>query len=136
MVSPVPTACSTSRWMPSWTTIRCSATGITIALKHQCYAGGDVEVGRVLDQRLPGHAGSQQQGVEREGVDQREHAVLVEQHEADQDHAAGEQVGDVELRGSGLTSTSRRTAAGCRGSPASARRPGTRRRGTPASWRW
>ena len=28
---------------------------------------------------------------------EREHPVLVEQHEADQDHAAGEQVGDVEL---------------------------------------
>ena len=33
-----------------------------------------------------------------EDVEQREHAVLVEQHEAHQHHAAGEHVGDVEWR--------------------------------------
>jgi hypothetical protein len=32
MVNPTPTAVSISRWIPSLTMIRCSATGMTIAL--------------------------------------------------------------------------------------------------------
>ena len=35
-------------------------------------------------------------GLQREDVQQGEHPVLVEQHEADHDHATGEKVGDVE----------------------------------------
>jgi len=34
--------------------------------------------------------------MQREYVEQREHAVLIEQHEAHQHHSAGQQVGDVE----------------------------------------
>src|SRR5690606_12764325 len=58
---------------------------------------GDVEVRRVLDERLPGDRERQDERVQGVDVEQAEHAVLVEQHEADQDQAAGEQVRDVEV---------------------------------------
>ena len=70
---------------------------MTIALKTRAMPGGDEQVRRPLDPRLPRDAHGEQQRMDREGVDQGEHPVLVEQHEADQNHAAGEQVGDVEL---------------------------------------
>ena len=58
--------------------------------------GGDVEVRRVLDVGLPGDRQRQHEGVQREDVEERVEAVLVEQHEAHQHQAAGEQMGDVE----------------------------------------
>ena len=51
---------------------------------------------RVLDMRLPGDRGGEHDGLQREDVEQAEHAVLVEQHEADQHHEAGEHVSDIE----------------------------------------
>ena len=57
---------------------------------------GDVEVRRVLDVGLPRDRERDHQRMQREDVEQAEHAVLVQQHEAHQHQAAGEQVGDVE----------------------------------------
>ena len=38
MVGPMPTTFSTSRWMPSREMMRCSATGMMIALKAKAIA--------------------------------------------------------------------------------------------------
>src|SRR6185312_10755519 len=54
------------------------------------------EIRRVLDTRLPGNRQRQQQGVQRQRVDQRQKPVLVEHHEADEDEATSQHVGDVQ----------------------------------------
>ena len=78
IAGPTPTTVSISRWMPSRTMIRCSATGMTIALKTSAIAGGDVEMRRVLDEGLPGDRGRQHQRMQRENVEQRVEPRLVE----------------------------------------------------------
>src|SRR5437763_4415725 len=54
---------------------------------------------RVLDVRLPRHRHRDDQRVQGEDVEQAEHAVLVEQHEAHQHQTAGEHVRNVEGEG-------------------------------------
>ena len=51
---------------------------------------------RVLDVRLPRHRHGDDEGVQGEDIEQAEHAVLVEQHEAHQHQAAGEHMRNVE----------------------------------------
>ena len=65
-------------------------------LDDQGDRGGDVQVRRMLDMRLPGDRERDHQRVQREIVHQAGHAVLVEQHEAHQHETAGQQVRDVE----------------------------------------
>src|SRR5262245_4697838 len=50
---------------------------------------------RLLHVRLPRDREREHRRVQREDVEQRAHAVLIQQHEADEHHAAGEQVSDV-----------------------------------------
>src|SRR5205085_11247588 len=57
---------------------------------------GDVEVRRLLDVRLPRDRERDDQRMQGEDVDEPRHAVLVEEHEAHQHEAAGEEVGNVE----------------------------------------
>src|SRR5438046_742832 len=58
--------------------------------------GGDVQMGRVLDVRLPRHRHRDHEGVQGEDVEKAEHAILIEQHETHQHQAAGEQMRDIE----------------------------------------
>ena len=58
--------------------------------------GRDVQVRRVLDVGLPRHRHRDDERMQREDVEQAEHAVLIEQHEAHQHQAAGEHVRDIE----------------------------------------
>ena len=67
-------------------------------LEHERDERRDVEMRRVLDVGLPGDRRREHDGVQREHVEQPEHAVLVEQHEAHQHQAAGQHVRDVERR--------------------------------------
>ncbi len=65
-------------------------------LEDQRDAGGDVEMRRVLDERLPGDRRRQHQSVQRVDVEQRVEPVLIELHEAHQHQRAGEHVSDIE----------------------------------------
>ena len=56
----------------------------------------DVEMVGVLNVCLPSHGKGKHDRMKRKNVDQRKEAVLIEHHEADQDQAASEQMGDVE----------------------------------------
>src|SRR5262249_17818842 len=56
----------------------------------------DVEMRRVLDIGLPGNRERDDEGMQREGVKEAEHAVLVEQHEAHQDEPSGKEMRDIE----------------------------------------
>ena len=76
--------------------IRCSAIGMTIALKAKRDEGGDVEMVRILHIGLPGDGERQHDRLQGEDVEQRVQAVLVEQQEAHQHEAAGEEMRDVE----------------------------------------
>ena len=76
--------------------MRCSATGMTTALKAKRDQRGDIEVIGVLHVGLPGDRQGKHDGLQREDVEKRVKTVLVEQHEADQHQSAGEQMGDVE----------------------------------------
>ena len=51
-----------------------------------------------LDFGLPGDRDRENQRMQREHLEQREHAVLVQQQKADQDQPAGQQVRDIELQ--------------------------------------
>src|SRR5437879_9297214 len=53
----------------------------------------------ILDVSLPGHRGGEHHRMQRENVEQCKHAVLVEQHETHQHHAAGQHMGDIEGKG-------------------------------------
>ena len=66
--------------------------------------GGDVEMRRVLDVGLPGDRQRKHQRLESEHVQQRIEPVLIEQHEADQNEPAGEEMRDVEIEPVHLTS--------------------------------
>ncbi len=57
--------------MPRRRMMRCSATGMTMALNDQGDDRGDVEMRRVLDEGLPGDRQRQHQRVQREDVEQR-----------------------------------------------------------------
>ena len=116
--------------------MRCSATGMMIALKHERDRRGDVEMRRVLDIGLPGDRQRQHQGVQREDVEQRVEPVLVEHHEAHQHQRRRPADGRVEgempcITSSCETKQQQRRRAG----RASAPRRGSPARGTPASWR-
>ena len=76
--------------------IRCSATGMIDRLEDERDRRGDIEMRRALDIGLPGDRQRKNDGLQREHVEKRIEAVLVEQHEADQHEAAGEQMGEVE----------------------------------------
>ena len=65
-------------------------------LDDQRDRGGDVQMRRVLDVRLPRHRHRDHEGVQGERIEQAEHAILVEQHEADEHQAAGEQMRDIQ----------------------------------------
>ena len=65
-------------------------------LEQQSDRRGDEQVRGVLDPGLPRHRGGEQAGVQGKNVQEREHPVLVEQHEADHDHAAGQEMCDIE----------------------------------------
>src|SRR5260370_7424558 len=54
------------------------------------------KVRRGLDVGLPGHRQRENDGLQREDVEKRVEAVLIEQHEADEHEAAGEQMGKIE----------------------------------------
>ena len=95
MVGPIPTANSMSRWIPSCLTMRCSATGMMIALKTRAIPCRDVEMGRVLNIGLPGDRKREHYGMERKDVEQRIKPVLVQHHETDQDQPASERMRDV-----------------------------------------
>ena len=96
MVGPPPITCSISRWMPSRRTIRCSAVGMMKPLTTSAIAAVTSRCGRILDQRLPGDRQRQRDRLQREHVEHRGDAVLVQQHEAQHQHAAGEEMRDVE----------------------------------------
>ena len=69
---------------------------MTIGLESEGDGRGDVEVIGVLHVGLPGDRERKHDGLQREDVEQRIEAVLIEQHEADQHQAAGEKMRDVE----------------------------------------
>ena len=48
---------------------------------------------------LPGHRERQHARVQREDVEEREHAVLIEQQKAHQHHGAGQQMRNVGIEG-------------------------------------
>ena len=86
--------------------MRCRATGMSTPLKRERDEGGDEQVRRVLQIRLPGNRERQHAGLQGEHVEQREHAVLIEQQEAHQHHGAREQMRDVGIEGSSSTAAS------------------------------
>src|ERR1700730_10160831 len=51
---------------------------------------------RVLDIGLPRHRKREHDGMQSKDVEQSEHAILIEEHKADEDHAAGQNVRGVE----------------------------------------
>src|SRR6266496_6537751 len=53
-------------------------------------------MGRVLDMRLPCHRNRDHERVQRERIEQAEHAILIEQHEAHEHQAAGEEMRDIQ----------------------------------------
>ena len=57
---------------------------------------GHIEMRRALDIGLPGDRQRQNDRLQREHVEKRIKAVLIEQDEADEHEAAGEQMGKVE----------------------------------------
>ncbi len=65
-------------------------------LEHQGDDRSDVEMGRILDEGLPGNRERQHQGMEREYVEQRIEPVLIQHHQADQHQSAGQRVRNVE----------------------------------------
>ena len=69
---------------------------MTIALKAKAMTRGHIEMVGVLHVGLPGDRQRQHDRLQREDVEQRIEAVLIEQHEADQHQAAGEKMRDVE----------------------------------------
>ena len=73
-----------------------SAMGIAIALKPKRDRRGDV-AWRVLDMRLPGDRGGQDQRMQRQHVDERVEPVLVQHGETDQHQPAGQHMGNVEI---------------------------------------
>src|SRR6185369_12653184 len=60
--------------------------------------GGDIQVRRVLNIGLPRHRYRDHERVHGEQVDEAEHAVLIKQHEADENQAAGEQVCNIQRK--------------------------------------
>ena len=76
--------------------MRCSASRNDDRLEGEGDDGGDVEMVGVLHVGLPGDRERQHDRLQGEHVEQRVEAVLVEQQEAHQHQAAGEQVRDVE----------------------------------------
>ena len=98
MVGPAPITCSISRWICSWRMIWCSAVGITKPLTTSASAAVTSEMRRLLHQRLPGDRNRERDGLQCEHVDDGHDAVLVKQQEAQDQHAAGEQMGDVEQK--------------------------------------
>ena len=65
-------------------------------LEHQRDGRRNVEVRRILNEGLPGDRQRQHQRVQREDVQQRVEAVLIELHEAHQHQPAGKHVSDIE----------------------------------------
>ena len=90
---------------------------------HQRDRCGEIELGRVLNPRLPRDRERQHRRLKREDVEQRVKPVLVKQHQADEDDAAGEQMGNVESELRHPTCPAKRSAAVSRGNRASAPRP-------------
>ena len=66
------------------------------ALEAERDHGRHIEIGLVLDVRLPCDRQRQEKGMQGQDVDQRQQPVLVKHHEADEDETAGEHMGDVE----------------------------------------
>src|SRR3546814_10287733 len=73
-----------------WSSDVCSSDLNDDRLEHQGDARGHVEMRRVLHVGLPGDRQGEHQRMEREDVEQRVQAVLVEQDEADEHQPAGE----------------------------------------------
>src|SRR5206468_5363377 len=67
-------------------------------LEAQRYRRGDVQMRRALNVGLPGDRKGDDDGMQRKDLQQRKHAVLVQQQEAHQHQPAGQEVGDVELQ--------------------------------------
>ena len=65
------------------------------ALEQQGDQGRDEQMRRALQIGLPGDRARERKGVEREHVEEREHAVLIQQQEAQENHGARQQMGDI-----------------------------------------
>lgn len=66
------------------------------ALDRERHQRGDEKQRLALDEGLPPDRQRERDRLQREHVDRRGDAVLVEQHEAQHQHAAGKEMGDVE----------------------------------------
>jgi len=67
-------------------------------LDAERYGSGDIEMRRLLNVGLPRHGERDDERMQREDIDEGKDAVLVQQHEADEHEAAGEEVGDVQFQ--------------------------------------
>ena len=83
----------------------------------------------MLDVRLPCHRQRDDERVQREDVEQAEHPVLVQQHEADEHQPAGEQMGHVQCEAvhHTLCETNRSSAASRPSMSAAPRKSETRK---------
>ncbi len=66
-------------------------------LEDQRDRRGDVKMRRVLDIGLPRHRQGEHDGLQREDIEEREKAILIEQHEARQHESACKKMSDVEF---------------------------------------
>ena len=91
--------------------------------------GGDEKVRRVLDVGLPGDREGEQKSVQREDVQKRVEAALIEHGEADEHEAAGQEVRDVEgeIVDHRLCTTKRSRLASSPSMKAAPRNSGTRK---------
>ena len=67
-------------------------------LENEGDRGGDVEMRRALHKGLPGDRKGENHRLKRKHVQQGVEPVLIQEHEADQHHAAGKEMGDVKAR--------------------------------------
>ena len=65
-------------------------------LEHEGDGGGDVEMRRVLDERLPGHRQRQDKGVRPQHMQQRQQPNLIQHQETQQHQEPRQHVRDIE----------------------------------------
>src|SRR5262249_50703657 len=102
------------------------------ALEDERQRCGEEEMRRPLDVRLPGYREGEDHGMQREHIEERIHAVLVEEEKTDEHEPAGEEMRGVEREGAQphhrtLRVTNRRSTARTPSISPAPRKSGTRK---------
>ena len=109
--------------------IRCSVDRNDDRLEDERDRGGDVEMRRVLNISLPGDRKREHERMQRENMEERREAVLIELHEAHEHEGAREKMRDIEIEAAHqrLRDTNRRRVASRPSIKAPPRNSGTRK---------